>query len=527
MFFGAVGLCFALFSADYWSARLPLVMRDEANSSVDRLGRFSSQTELKAAQETILEMTKNPEIVRMSLKQIGPPSGKPDKAWPSTTTIDSYCSDNVNLVAPRGSEFGNTEVVYLQVKERSRDRATNFCRAMFENLTQHLRNVRRVRADSVIKELEATRDLAESELEKATARLREIESKFGTDLGDLRNLNESIAGDGANRRALEQLQNELQTAELELEKQQSLLALLREGARDPQRLIVSGEDLLKSQPSLQRLKLGLMDAQLKSSELSSIYTEENPKRRAVVAAENEIRERIQQEALSIVEGMQPRIAFLMDKVDRLQTRVNKLSERLQNLAFARTDYAQVDSEVKHRTEMLANAEGLLAEATATRNAALSTNLIAELGAPQVTDRPIGPGGLTVTAASTVAGLIFGLGAVFLIAPGPTESHGRRRWTDYLQGQGRRRSDRDLAETQNPAPGYDRRQMNPEPGPGKAASQPKANSAQASSVAQPPSVKKQTTMQRKQAAKPTQPQPGLPSSEAQSSRRAQQPSPEEQ
>ena len=58
----------------------------------------------------------------------------------------------------------------------------------------------------------------------------------------------------------------------------------------------------------------------------------------------------------------------------------------------------------------------------------------------MTDNPIGPGGSVLVAGSTMAGMIFGLGIVFLVAPGPTEGHGRRRWTDYLTGYGRRASD---------------------------------------------------------------------------------------
>ncbi|MEP1645816.1 MAG: hypothetical protein ABJK10_16645, partial [Rhodopirellula bahusiensis] len=61
--FGVLGLGTALFSSDRWAARQPLVLRDEATGAVDRLGRFSSQTDLKAAQETLLEMARNPEVV--------------------------------------------------------------------------------------------------------------------------------------------------------------------------------------------------------------------------------------------------------------------------------------------------------------------------------------------------------------------------------------------------------------------------------------------------------------------------------
>jgi uncharacterized protein involved in exopolysaccharide biosynthesis len=437
--FGVLGAGYAVLSSDFYLARQPLVVRDAATSSFDRLGRFASQTELKAAQETILEMTQNPEVVAAALRQIGPPSGKPDPAWPSTEVIDSVASDGVNLLAPKGSEFGNTEVVYLQVKSKSRARANEFCRAMFDNLTEQLRTVRRVRADSIIAELNHTRDLAKQNLDEAAARLHEIEVEFSTDLGELRNLNDTIAGDGTNRRTLEVTTRELQSVELELEKLESLHQCLVAGAKDPQQLLISGGDLLASQPSLQRLKEGLIDAQLATSQLAGLYTAQNPKRRAAIATEKEIERRMQQETVAVIRAMEPMMRLERERVQRLRERESQLRTRLDLLAKARTDYAKIDADVQHRTELLADAERSLAEAKASRSAALSTNLIAELGPPQVTEKPIGPSGSALTLGSTMAGLIFGLGSVFLIAPGPSEIRSGRRWSDYLSG-GRRRSD---------------------------------------------------------------------------------------
>ncbi len=438
--FGFSGACYALLSDDVWAARQPLVLRDEASHSVDRMGRFSNSTELKAAQETILEMTQNPAVVRAALEHIGPPRGEDSASWPSSATIKGYCKKNVNLIAPQGSEFGNSEVVYLQVKETSKQRATDFCQAMFDNLTAYLRNVRRVRADSIITELQHARDLAKANLNDAAARMRAIEIEFGTDLGELRGLNLTVSGNSTIQRTLEETRNELQAAQHELEKLESLHDLLVAGADDPRHLLVGSGDLLSSQPSLQRLKDGLIDTQIQASQLSSIYTEEHPRRRAVISAEHEIRQRIRQETVAVIQAMQPMLRLQRDKVVRLENKELRLAERLEKLALARTDYSKVDAEVTNRTQILEEAERLLADAQATRSAALSTNLLAELGPPQVTDRPIGPGGMTLAAGSSMAGLIFGLGAVFLIAPGPTQSHGRRRWTDYLSGQGRRTTD---------------------------------------------------------------------------------------
>ncbi|MGB7345610.1 MAG: hypothetical protein WBD20_15455 [Pirellulaceae bacterium] len=451
LIFGVSGVGYALVKKERWSARQPLVVRDEATGSVDRLGRFPSQTELKAAQETILEMVQNPEVVSKALQQIGPPSKKLAENWPSSKIVDATIKSAVNLVAPKGSEFGNTEVVYLEVTSSDQDRATQFCTAMYDNLTQHLRNVRRVRADSIISELYFVRDLAKKNLDEASGRMHEIEIKFGTDLGELRNLNDSIASEGATRRALENSTTELQFAETELRKLQSLHELLTASAQDTDRMLISGSDLLTSQPSLLKLKEGLIAAQLRSSELSAHYKDSNPKRRAALSTEDKIRTQMQNEIEAVIEGMKPRMALAVREVERLETKKQELTDRLSKLALARTDYAKIDADVKHRTQMLGEAEQALTEAQASRSAALSTNLVAELGPPQVTDNPVGPSGVILAMGSSMAGLIFGLGAVFLIAPGPTESHGRRRWSDYLSGQGRRQSDSEAIDRRENAP----------------------------------------------------------------------------
>ena len=437
--FGALGVGYALLKSDVYSASQSLVVRDEASTSFARLGRFPSQTELKAAQKTIQEMTHNREVVAAALRQIGPESGRPDPDYPSTKIVDAVAGSCVNLLAPNGAEFGNTEVVYLQVKAKSQERAEQLCSAMYDALTSQLRRVRQVRADSMIDELTHTREVARKNLDEASGRMREIEVKFGTDLGELRNLNDTISGDGANRRALEAITDELNAAELALEKRESLYKLLVAGTEDPQQLLINGGDLLADQPSLLRLKEGLIDAQIDSSRQSGVYTDKNPKQRVALAAEREIHARMQTETAAVIRAMEPMLQLEREQVAQLHFRKAELAKRLNHLANARTDYAKIDAEVRQRTEQLAEAERALAEATAIRSAAISTNLVASLGTPQVTDHPVGPSGSVLTIGATMAGLICGLGAVFLIAPGPSNPQGGRRWSDYLQG-GRRASE---------------------------------------------------------------------------------------
>ena len=440
--FGICGVGIALLSKDRWSARQPLVLRDEANGAVDRLGRFASQTELKAAQETILEMAQNPEVVAAALRQIGPVDGSNDPTYPTSRVVDSIATKSVNVVAPQGSEFGNTEMVYLTVEAESQERADEFCGLMLDNLTAHLRKVRRIRADSVIVELTHARDLARQKLDSALARMKKVEIKVGSDLGELRNLNDAISGDGANRRTMQENVRELQIAELEMQRLESLYRVLEAGSEDARHLLISGDELLSSQPSLQRLKDGMIDAQIESSRLASIYTKEHPRRRAAITNEHEIAQRMHQEAQAALQAMLPTLQLSRDRVSRLREQQSTLNDKLNRLAGVRTSYSKLDAEVRALTELLGQAEGSLSEAQASRSAALSTNLLSELGPPQVGDSPEGLSGSMTAFGSMIAGLVFGLGTVFLIAPGPTGPTFGRRLNDYLSG--RRSTDPDNA-----------------------------------------------------------------------------------
>jgi succinoglycan biosynthesis transport protein ExoP len=126
--FGAMGVGYALLRSKSFSARQPLVVRDEANRSVDRLGRFPGQLELKAALETILERKQNPDVVAEALRHIGSPADASPAGCPSTNLVETTTGSKVNLLAAQGSEFGKTEVVYLHERAENPQRAMSAAR---------------------------------------------------------------------------------------------------------------------------------------------------------------------------------------------------------------------------------------------------------------------------------------------------------------------------------------------------------------------------------------------------------------
>lgn len=433
-----VGGGYSLQRTRHWRASQPLLVRDEANGAVDRLGRFASQTDMQAAQETILEMARNPEVVAAALQRVGPPPGEKAAGWPTERAVEDHITDLITVRPPKGAEFGTTEVIYLETEAIGRERAERLCSAVFQELSERMQMLRKVRADSVLRELTDARRLAFDKLNEATARLQAMESAVGGDLAELRSMTETISSDGSARRNLVDVETQLQSAELELQALLELKELLVAGAADPAHLLVAGGDLLASQPTLKRLKDGLIDAQLAVSQLNGRFSAVHPKLRAAQVAEQEIRQRLQQESAAAILAMEPALAVARERISRLREKQAELGRRLEMLANIRADYAALVSEVRQRTEVLGNAERALAEAEANHTAALSTSLVSKLDPPKTGDRPEGPGGLLLCAAATSSGLIFGLGLVFLVAPAPAGPSYGRRWSDYVGG--RRRSD---------------------------------------------------------------------------------------
>ena len=444
--FGALGLGYVLFlKKDSFLASQALLVRDEATGAVMRLGRFQSQAEMKAAQETILEMAKSQQVVHDALEAIHPKGeGFSWFNWGgeyASKEMVEEVAKSISVHAPKGTEFGVTEVIYLDVKAHAKDEAMKMSVALTDALESRLQQIRKARADGVLSELTLARDSAKVELAKSTAKLHEIENAAGSDLSDLRGMTDTVAGAATSRAELDQTKTELRQAELN---RQSLLAdrdMLIRATKDPSSFIVAPGTVLSSQPGLKRLREGLVDAQLAGSQLTGKFTESHPSVIASQSSQSSIVTRFLQELKASIAGVESDLALVEGRIDRLESQKIALQERLAKLADSRAPYANLLAEVKSKITILEAAEKELAEVQAARDSSVSTSLLTRLDAPTVSDRPTGPGKTTITGLCTIAGFVFGLGIVFAITPldaGPTFG---RRSVDRARG----RRDADLIE----------------------------------------------------------------------------------
>ncbi|PQO43058.1 hypothetical protein [Blastopirellula marina] len=407
---------YALLKPKMWSATQTLVLREISIGGLDRPGSFARPEDMKTAQETIQAIARSRDVVTKTLQQIGPPPEgwleAERKAWPTGDDIAAY-RNYISVSSPSGTEFGTTEIFSIHVEAESQERAAMFANTLCDELDKQLEQVRDHKAQSVVTELEESERLASDVLNRSTVKLSKLEGEVGSDLAELRILNESGSGDGNLRQQFVQVEAELRAARDQQQANDELLSLLEAAAGNPQELLATPNSLLDSQPALRRLKDGLVDAQLRTAELQGTRTAEHPAVLSAIESEQEVRDHLFREIAVAVRGLKAERSVLKQRIEGYASQRDQISARMVHLAEVRASYGNLENEVRQRNEKLAEVQRNLADARSSLAAAHATSLLTRVGVPEVSDYPIGPSRKLIVAAGLVGGLACGLGLLFL------------------------------------------------------------------------------------------------------------------
>ena len=303
---GTLGSIYAVVKPKTWEASQAFMVRDEATGDFGRSGRFDTTDARKAAQETILQVARNRTVVRKALEQLGAPGSRKASTWPGDRDIQAV-QGGISVMAPKGAEFGQTDVIYLLVKGSSASQSVELNRALFDQLSVRLQVLRNRRAESIVTELSEKLKLTQKNWNTATTALEAMEREVGSDLGELRTMNQSGAGESNLRTSLNQIKADLRTAESARTALAQQLELLLAAYDDPKTLVATPNGILESQPALRRLKDGLIDAQLRVAELLGNMNEDHPAVKAALTAEAEIRQHMHAELTTSIRGIRAEI----------------------------------------------------------------------------------------------------------------------------------------------------------------------------------------------------------------------------
>ncbi len=423
------GVVYALMQSPEWSATQAMVVRDEITTGSDAKGRFESIEAMKNAQETILELAHKRNVVRAALEEAGPPSSW-RMFWPTDSDVERV-RGSISITPPNGNEFGHTEVINLNVNGPSPERAVVLTTAVGNQLEARMKQFRVDKAGSLIAELERTLQVSKAELNAATERLEKVEGNVGSDLGELRILNDVGAGESNLRQTLTQLRNELRAAKVKFQTTLGQRQLVHAAMQNPDTLIATPNHLLEKQAALRRLKEGIIDAQLRKAELVGKMNEQHPAVLAAVRAEEEVRRNLHGELKVVLRGLEAEAMLQQQEVNTLTGQLENIQKRLDALARLRARYGNLVAEVEQHSRVVETIQKDLSKARASQAAARASSLLTRLDAPEASDSPVGPGRTMIVAGCTMGGLALGLGMVFLAAP-LKRLRGRRK-SDLVPG----------------------------------------------------------------------------------------------
>lgn len=407
---------YALLAPKTWQATQALIVRNEAAGTETEPGKFRGSEDLKSIQETIMELSKSHGVLKATLAEVGPPADYAGPtAWPADNDIEDL-QKAVKIAPPKGVEFGTSEVFYLEVRDKDRARVAELSLVLSHQLQLHLQEMRDAKAQSMIDELNKAVQVAQIDLQAATAQLTALEKQVGSDLSELRSLLDANSSDTSLRRTVSEIENELRQARAAGKANRQLLALLKQAQADPTRLIAAPNRLLDSQPALRRLKEGLVDAQLHTAALQGRMSAEHPEVISAKEAETQVAARLHTELSTAIRSMESETTLDVNRLEMLEKQRKNAADRLARLAGLRATYANLLSEAANRAKLLERAEQNLTNARSDSASARAASLLTRVDAPDTGTKPVSPSPLAIVLGGLLGGLMTGCGIVLLTAP---------------------------------------------------------------------------------------------------------------
>lgn len=414
-----LALVVTLVTPRQWQATQGLMIRPEvAGITSDRLGKFSDLSEMKTLQETIFELARSQAVVTAVLREVGPGRGTSTGEYPTPEDIATF-RDNMVMTPPGGAEFGTTEVFYLAVRDRSPGRAARLVASLSSELEKRSNALRDERARSMIAELSEGVDQAEGALARQTEKLAAFESQIGARLSDLRGLENPIGGTTTASQDILAIQSEIRANDGERRRNEKLLEVLTQADRDPATLLATPSSLLASQPALERLKQGLVDAQLTTARLLGKLAPQHPSVQAAMEAERQVRKQLRGELATATQGVQMELDLSRTRDEALREQLAENQASLSQLASHRATYSNLVAAVTNQTALVEAARARLADAQGHLAGATASSLLSRIDQVEAGTRPLGPGRASIVGAGGLLGLLGGLGLVFLLhGPAP-------------------------------------------------------------------------------------------------------------
>ena len=407
--FVGLAACVAMITPWTWRASMTVWLVPQTIEQHQQ-GEFNydADRQLSVQLENFRQVALSDEVLGEILKQAAKLA--PRRIAGKTESVRSL-RQQIDIRAPKGAEFGKSEIFQVRVIDRDPDRALAVAETFRDVSQKRYKELYLQKAESLTNQAREAADGARAASSAAQRELRRFELKAGSDLHDLRVLAGRQSADVLLKKALVSVQDERQKIEGAVRERQKRLAALQQavaGMTDAT-LTAMPTHLFAENDFLQPARTQVTNLTARLATLESRFTRQYPEVQAVRRELADARRRFRRALTSFMSSLDADLAARGERLTYLIKQEREGRERLERLERMRTAYTSSADAVERSLQHLRVTERRLAEAAELQARSRRARLLIFVDPPKVEDQPVSPKRRNHVLAGLGLGLVAGVG----------------------------------------------------------------------------------------------------------------------
>jgi uncharacterized protein involved in exopolysaccharide biosynthesis len=376
-----------------------------------------SAARVKMALTNVREVIFSRRVLESALEQCGmlnPALGDTNStAQAERDGLVRWLSKSIRLEAPKGTDFGSSQIFFIRLRDRDAARAPQLLSAVLDSFRKRYEQLSAEQAQHLLHETSLQVTKSREKLEIAAREFDDCVISLEGGLAELNSMGGSAGGESELRRSLVQLNERLVPAEADLKVQQAFLEQLQKAQDDSNEFVNVPGTLIREYPSLEQAVRDLGTARSQLDAVAARLTPENPQYQSNEEHLHLVEQSYGQEVIRAMSAIQREIEAKFEAVTFMRSQKNIYLVRIAELTNRYVEFDGLRQELAQCRTIVADAEKRRSDAAHALLTAAQETLFATLDGPRTSTNPVSPQRKLNVAVGTLLGLITGIGMAFL------------------------------------------------------------------------------------------------------------------
>ena len=376
-----------------------------------------SAARVKMVLSNVYEVVYSRQVLESTMERCGvlnPASSEdPVAAQSARDELVSKLGKAIRLEAPKGSDFGTTQIFFIRLKDPDPDRAQALLTALLDSFRQRYEQLSAEQAQHLYRDTTTQVEKSREQLAVAVTAFDEFVRQLEGGMGELNSMGGAPGGDSELRRALATINDRLLPAETDLKLQQALLMQFERLEMDRTPLVDVPASLIRDYPALEQSIRELTGARVQLSSVAARVTIENPEYQTALERLRLLESVFLDEVKRAASAVRKEIAAKTEAVDFMRTEKEQYLARVAELTNRFVEFDGLRQEMTQRRAIVVDAEKRRSDAAHALATAAQETLFATIDGPRTSTKPVSPNRRLNVLIGTLLGLVTGVGLAFL------------------------------------------------------------------------------------------------------------------